>query len=183
MKSRAVASLLSLIAAGTLAGLPSSLHAEEPAAKPLKVGPLSFSLTAPWKLSDKQSPMSQGTIELPGKDGARGLTATFFHFGSGQGGDLAGNIKRWQGMFQAAPEPKQEEFEFGKAKATLISLSGTYVGSRFSPEPEPRTGYTLVAAVLPSSEGDIYVRLVGPEAAVTAAKEDFKKLLLTAAAK
>lgn len=183
MKSRLITSALTWLAAGTLAALPSSLNAEEPAAKPLKVGPLSFSLAAPWKLSDKQTPMSQGTIELPGKEGAPGLTATFFHFGSGQGGDLAGNIKRWQGMFQTPPEPKQEEIEFGKAKATLISLTGTYIGSRFNPEKEPRAGFTLVAAVLPSAEGDVYVRLVGPEATVTTAKEDFKKLLLTAAAK
>jgi hypothetical protein len=54
------------------------------------------------------------------------------------------------------------------------------VGSRFSPEKEPRVEYTLLAAVLPSEAGDVYIRLVGPSAGVAAAREDFKKMLLTA---
>jgi hypothetical protein len=174
--------LATLLACALMLPMP-ALRGEEPAAKPLKIGPLTFSLAEPWKVSDQPKPMSQGTIELPGKDGAPGLTASFFHFGAGQGGDLQGNIQRWQGMFQPSPAAKtvKEEMEFGKAKATIVSITGTYVGSRFTPEKEPRVGYTLLAAVLPSDDGDVYVRLVGPEAGVTAAKEDFKKFLLTAA--
>jgi len=171
--------ILAVVAGCTL----TTLAAEEPATQPLKVGPFTFAVPSPWKKSEEPRPMSQGTIELPGKDGAAGLSASFYHFGPGQGGDLDGNIQRWQGMFQASPEPKtvKEEMEFGKEKATLVSITGTYTGSRFTPEPEPRVGYTLLAAVLPSADGDVYVRLVGPEAGVAAAKEDFKKLLLTGA--
>ncbi|MFN0128647.1 MAG: hypothetical protein ACKV19_18400 [Verrucomicrobiales bacterium] len=182
MKYRILASIGTLLVAIALASLAPHVQAEEPAAKPLKVGPFSFAIAAPWKQAEKARPMTQGTIELPGKEGAAGLTASFFHFGPGQGGELEGNIKRWQGMFQESPEPKtvKEEMDFGEAKAALVSITGSYIGSRFSPEPEPRTGYTLLAAVLPSKNGDVYVRLVGPEAGVTAAKEDFKKLLLTA---
>ena len=183
MTKRLITPALAVLAACALTSTPTTLHGEEPAGKPLKVGPLTFTLAAPWKESATPKPMSQGTIELPGKDGAPGLSAAFYHFGAGQGGDLQANIQRWQGMFQPTPEAKtvKEEMEFGKAKATLVSITGTYTGSRFSPEKEPRTGFTLLAAVLPSPDGDIYVRLVGPEAGVAAAKEDFKKLLLTAA--
>ena len=77
-----------------------TVQGEEAAAKPLKVGSFSFSVGAPWKESDTPGPMSQGTIETPGKDGAPGLKASFYHFGPGQGGALSGNIERWQGMFQ-----------------------------------------------------------------------------------
>jgi hypothetical protein len=183
IKRRLAPVLAVLTACAFTTALAPALRGEEPAAKPLKVGPFTFAVAAPWKESATARPMSQGTIELPGKDGAAGLTAAFYHFGPGQGGDLAGNIQRWQGMFQASPEAKtaKEEMDFGKEKATLVSITGTYTGSRFSPEKEPRTGYTLLAAVLPSAEGDVYIRLVGPEAGVAAAKEDFKKLLLTAA--
>jgi hypothetical protein len=183
MITRALTPILVGILACTLGFSLSTAHAEEPAAKPLKVGPFTFNVAAPWKVSETARPMSQGTIELPGKDGAPGLAASFFHFGAGQGGDLQGNITRWQGMFQPPSDAKttKEEMDFGKAKATLVTITGTYVGSRFSPEKEPRTGYTLMAAVLPSEEGDVFVRLVGPEAGVAAVKEDFKKFLLTAA--
>jgi len=175
--------LAALAACALTTALMPVLRSEEPAAAPLKVGPFSFALAAPWKQSATPKPMSQGTIELPGKDGAAGLTAAFYHFGAGQGGDLQGNIQRWQGMFQPAPAAKteKEEMDFGKEKAALVSITGTYTGSRFSPEKEPRVDYTLLAAVLPSAEGDVYIRLVGPAAGIAAAKEDFKKLLLTAA--
>jgi hypothetical protein len=181
MNTRLIRTTCALLAAGAFSLTASITRAEEPAAQPLKVGPLTFSLAAPWKLSETPKPMSQGTIELPGKDGAPGLSASFYHFGPGQGGDLQGNIQRWQGMFQASPEAStvKEEMDFGSAKATLVSITGTYVGSRFTPEKEPRVGYTLLAAVLPTDDGDIYVRLVGPEAGITEAKEAFKKFLLT----
>jgi hypothetical protein len=183
MNTRLINHACAVITACVLTFAASAGRAEEPAATPLKVGPLTFSLAAPWKVSDTPKPMSQGTIELPGKDGAVGLSASFYHFGAGQGGDLQGNIQRWQGMFQPSPEAKtvKEEMDFGKAKATLVSITGTYVGSRFTPEKEPRAGYTLLAAVLPTDDGDIYVRLVGSEAGVAAAKEEFKKFLLTGA--
>ncbi len=184
MKPRTIAFTAPLMAACAFAVLaPANAAAEEePAAKPLKAGPFAFTIAAPWKQSESPRPMSQGTIELPGKDGAAGLSASFYHFGPGQGGDLQGNIERWQAMFDKASDPKpvKEEMEFGDAKAVLVSITGTYTGSRFSPEPEPRQGYTLLAAVLPHKEGDVYVRLVGPQAGVTAAKDDFKKILLSA---
>lgn len=181
MNTRLIHHARAVLAACALTLAASAGNAEEPAAKPLKVGPLSFTVAAPWKVSDTPKPMSQGTIDLPGKEGAPGLSASFYHFGAGQGGDLQGNIQRWKGMFEASPEARtvKEEMDFGKAKATLVSITGTYVGSRFTPEKEPRAGYTLLAAVLPTDDGDIYVRLVGPDAGVAAAKEEFKKLLLT----
>ena len=135
MRTCFLSPLFAVLAVLTLASTP-TVQGEEAAAKPLKVGSFSFSVGAPWKESDTPGPMSQGTIETPGKDGAAGLKASFYHFGPGQGGALSGNIERWQGMFQSSPAVKteKEEMEFGKEKATLVTLSGTYVGSRFSPE-------------------------------------------------
>ena len=105
----------------------------------------------------------------------------FYHFGKGQGGDLDANVKRWQGMFTPEPAAKldKEEFDFGDKKATLVSITGTYKGSAFSPVP-PAADNTLLAAVIPSDEGDVYVRMVGPAKDIAAAKDPFKKLLLTA---
>lgn len=173
-----------MLAAAALLLTGISLEAEEKAPPAtLKVGALTFTGEAPWKKSDEPRPMSAGTLTLPGKDGGAELNAVFYHFGPGQGGDLNSNVQRWEGMFSANPAPKttKDEFEFGSEKATLVSIAGTYTGSRFSPEKEPRKDWLLLAAVIPSTEGDVYVRFVGPSATVTAAKEDFKKLLQTAA--
>jgi len=184
MKTCQTNSVFAALAAVTLAfSFAPTGRGEEAGAKPIVVGPFKFALAAPWKESATPGPMSQGTIELPGKDGAPGLTASFYHFGPGQGGALDGNIQRWQGMFQPSPAAttEREEMDFGQAKAAVVSITGTYTGSRFSPEKEPRVDYTLLAVVLPSAEGDVYVRLVGPAAGVSAAKEEFKKMLATAA--
>ena len=49
-----------------------------------------------------------------------------------------------------------------------------------SPLPVIRSVSLRLAAVLPSEAGEVYIRLVGPSAGVAAAREDFKKMLLTA---
>ncbi|MGI8604473.1 MAG: hypothetical protein ACR2OZ_15985 [Verrucomicrobiales bacterium] len=149
----------------------------------LEVGAFKFTPPSPWQVSKSPKPMSQGGFVLPGKEGVAELEAAFYHFGPGQGGDIEGNIKRWQGMFQADPAPKvaREETAFGDKKATLVVIAGTYKGSSFRPEPSPKPDHTLIAAILPSDRGDVFVRMVGPTASVTAAKEDFKKLLASGA--
>jgi hypothetical protein len=176
MKSPVLARLLALTFA-----LTAPLNAGEGS---LKVGEFTFKASPPWKVSAAPKPMSQGGFTLPGKDGAADLDAAFYHFGPGQGGDLEGNVKRWQGMF--TPEPAatttREEFAFGSKKATLVLITGTYKGSTFNPVP-PKADQMLIAAVLPSEKGDVFVRLVGPAKEVTAAKEELKKLLASAAPK
>jgi hypothetical protein len=153
------------------------------AADTLKVGEFTFKPPAPWKVSETPRPMSQGGLILPGKDGGPDLEASFYHFGPGQGGSLQDNIKRYQGMFQADPPAKveREEIDFGKRKATLVVITGVYTGSAFRPEPTPKPDHTLIAAVLPSERGDVYVRMVGPSASMLAAKPELKKVLASAA--
>lgn len=151
------------------------------AADSLKVGEFTFTPTGEWKVAEQTRPMSQGSLVLP-VDGGQ-VEAIFFHFGTGQGGDLEGNVRRWTGMFESDPLPKveREEFEFGGKKAPLITITGTYKGSSFRPEPQPKEGHTLIAAVLPSSQGDVFVRLVAPQAQAAAARDDLVKLLQSAA--
>jgi hypothetical protein len=162
-------------------GMPGVMRAEEGA---LTVGEFTFKAVAPWKVSATPKPMSQGGFTLPGKDGTADLDAAFYHFGPSQGGDLEGNVKRWQGMFTAEPAAKtaREEIPFGAKKATLVTITGTYKGSSFSPVP-PKADQMLIAAVLPSDKGDVFVRMVGPVKEVTATREDFKKLLSSAVKK
>lgn len=173
-------SVLALALVAVACALP--LRAEE--AAELKVGGLTFKPAAPWKLSSEKRPMSQGSFVLPAEDGRAELTAVFYHFGAGQGGSLEANIQRWQGMFAAEPPIKTEQGElpFGDKKAKTVTIHGTYKGSAFSPEKEPREGWTLLAVIVPNPEqGDIFIRLVGPEKDVAAAKEKIAQLVASAA--
>ncbi len=164
-----------------LAPMSPALAEEKPAV--LKVGSLTFKPASPWKLGTEQRPMSQGNFVLPGQDGAPDLVAAFYHFGPGQGGGLEANIKRWEGMFASEPAPKTEQGElaFGDKMAKLVTIHGTYKGSSFSPEKEPKADYTLVAIIINSDGGDVFIRLVGPEKDVAAAKEKIAQLVASAA--
>lgn len=187
MKSRLTASTGRALAALALTALACAvpLRADEKAAAAeLKVGGLTFKPSEPWKLGTEERPMSKGSFVLPAKEGSAELTAVFYHFGTGQGGGFQANVQRWQGMFASEPPIKTEEGElpFGEQKARTVTIHGTYKGSAFSPEKEPRQGWALVAIVVPhEKEGDVYIRLVGPEKDVAAAKEHIAKLVASAA--
>ena len=43
------------------------------------------------------------------------------------------------------------------------------------------TGYALYGAILESTDGDVYVKMTGPEAVVKSAAEAFKKMVSEAA--
>jgi hypothetical protein len=152
-------------------------HAAAQAAGETEVGEFTFKPVAPWTKNASPRPMSAGGYVLPEKDGVA-LDAALYHF-PGQGGDLEANVTRWTGMFEktSAPKAEREELTFGGKKATLVKLTGTYVGSSFRPETEPRKDWTMLAAILHSEKGHVFVRMTGPTLAVTTQAEAFKQLI------
>ena len=45
----------------------------------------------------------------------------------------------------------------------------------------PMTGYALCGAILESAEGNVFIKMTGPEAVVKSATEVFKKMISEAA--
>ena len=188
---------VTLIAALSLTTFPLSAQdagketkpAETPAAEgaapsEIKVSEFTFKPAAPWKTA-QAAPMSAGTLETG--EGESKVTATFFTFGAGQGGNVEQNVQRWRGMFQKAEDgslqkAEEEEWTFGEKKVKSVLVKGTYVGSSFRPV-GPFENYALIGVVVESAEGSVFIRATGQEKAVTAAKEDLKKLVGTAFAK
>jgi len=160
-------------------------------AKPteLKVGSFTFKVAAPWVAKAEPRMMSAGGFTLPAKDGAAPVEADFYHFGAGGGGGIEPNLKRWQGQFKPgdngqAPVMEREELTVGANKALIVTLKGTFLsGPAMSPNKTPLPGYAMLGAILQSTEGDVFIKITGPEAATLATKGQVKEMVKAAFAK
>lgn len=150
-----------------------SLRAEDT----LEVANLTFKLPEPWKKVPTSSQMRAGTAQITVEGSETPLEAVFYYFGSGQGGDVDANITRWLGQFEGEPESKREEIKVGDHKVDLVIANGTYLdGPPFGGTKTPRPDYTLLGAIVPAADANVFIKLTGPKAAVAKAIEAFKKL-------
>jgi hypothetical protein len=152
-------------------------------AAPIKAGEYTFHAAAPWAVRAEPKMMSAGGATIAGKDGKPGVEADFYHFGAGGGGGDEANIARWVNQFQPGEdgkpiEPKREDLTFGDKKVILVQLKGTFLaGGAMAQKKTPMPGYAMMGAIIPGEGGSVYLKVTGPEAAVTAAAEDVKKLI------
>ena len=166
----------------------SPLSAEDKPAE-IKAGSLTFKAAAPWTAKAEPRPMSAGGLTLPGKDGAQGVEADFYCFGTGQGGDIEANMKRWQSQFLPgddgkAVEPQREDSTVGTHKVHYVLLKGTFLsGPAMSPKKTPVPGSAMIGAIIEHADGNVFIKVTGPEKAVTALQEDVKKLVASALGK
>lgn len=143
----------------------------------LKVADLTFKFAAPWKSVDSASPMRAGTLQVAVEGAEKPVEAVFYYFGAGQGGDVEANVNRWYGQFEGEIEKGREEVEAGGKKVTIVKANGTYLdGPPFGGTKTPRPGYTLLGAIVPAGDANVFIKLFGPKDAVAKIADDFKKL-------
>lgn len=166
-----------------------ALAEDAPKVNELKVGSFNFKVAAPWTPKAEPRMMSAGGFTLPGKDGAAAVEADFYHFGAGQGGGIEPNLKRWQSQFKpgedgAPPVMEREELTVGEHKALIVTLKGTFLsGPAMSANKTPMPGYAMLGAILQSPEGDVFVKITGPEKPTLATKDEVKAMVKAAFAK
>ena len=193
--------LLSALAAFTFAGAQDKKSDKKTDKKPsadakpaadakttdLEAGGLTFKAPAPWTAKAKPGPMSAGGVTIPGKEGAAGVQADFYHFaGPTGGGDKEANVQRWQRAFVPdedgnLPVPTREEVEIAGKKVFFATFKGTYLGGSSLDEDRPKLpGYTMIGIIVPTDEAPVFIRAYGPEAAMTAAADQIKALVKSA---
>lgn len=185
MKRASLLRVSCLAALSVLVSCLSSTAQAQEAEGALKVGEFTFKPVAPWKSKGTPRPMSQGGFSLLSADGTKTIDADFYHFGSGQGGDTEANVTRWKGQFQPAEGADAIKFErkqytFGKRKATLVFIKGTFLSGGMFTAKTPQPGSAMIGAILESEAGNVFVKFTGPEKDVDASKENFLKLLSSA---
>jgi hypothetical protein len=168
-----------LLAATILSMSLTHLRAED--TDSLKVSEFTFSFGKPWIQQQVTSSMRAGQLLYDHEDDSlTDVELVFFFFGAGGGGGTQANIDRWIGQFEGTPESKTEEKEMGTKKVTLLTAKGTYMesmGGPFSGNKTPKPDTTMLAAILPSDQGDVFIKLTGATKSVEAMGDAFMKLI------
>jgi len=143
----------------------------------LVVSEFTFEFGVPWIRQQVTSPMRAGqlTYDLEG-DELEDVDVILYYFGEGQGGGTQANIDRWVGQFDGTPESNTEAIDVGDRKITVLTARGTYMessGGPFSGNKTPKPNYTMLAAILPSEKGAVFLKLTGPDDSVEAMKDAF----------
>jgi hypothetical protein len=153
--------------------------AEQPA-EPVKVGPFTFTVPEGWKKVTPSSPMRKAQLEIVrGSDKAE---VTFFQFDAGQGGSVADNVARWFAQFPGSEaKRKTENVQAGSVKITYVTTEGTFSSGMPGGPTTPMTGYALYGAILEGADGNVFIKMTGPEAVVKSSSDAFKKMVSDAA--
>ena len=167
-----------------LAGGGMSLQAEEAEAGQLKAGAFAFEYSKPWVKKASKSPMRAGELSYKFDESQKlaDVDAVFYYFGEGQGGGTEANIQRWIGQFDGTPKTETEVVEINGTKVTFLTAAGTYLESAgpFAGKKTARPGSILLGAVIESEQGNVFVKLFGPEGSVEKVKVPFRTLVRSA---
>lgn len=150
----------------------------------ITVSEFTFKFDKPWIRQQAASSMRAGQLLYDHEDEKlQDIELVIFFFGAGGGGGIQANIDRWLGQFEGTPESKTEEKEIGGKKIILLTAKGTFLDTMagagpFSGGPKtPKPDTTMLAAILPSDQGDVFLKLTGPTASVEAMKDAYLKFV------
>ncbi|MBV9126722.1 MAG: hypothetical protein JO117_01410 [Verrucomicrobia bacterium] len=183
MNRRRFFSLL-LLALICTAGAPFS-RAADPAT--FVVGPFTFKRPASFSwMPVNPAGMRKAQLKFadPASPSGPGVDVVFFHFGTGQGGGVEANISRWLGQFSETGDklnPVVETATVGGTKVTRVRVErGTFSSGMPGGPTTPMADYGMQGAILESAQGDVFIKMTGPAAAVKAASADFEALVSSA---
>lgn len=138
---------------------------------------LAFALPAAWVKEPPSSGMRLAQAKIPGAAGPAELA--IFYFGAGGGGTADANIDRWIGQIdQPAAPPKRSSFATHGLGVTWVEVAGTMKPSTIGMGPATaQPGSRLLGAVVEGPGGPWFVKVIGPDATVAAARPAFLEML------
>ncbi len=102
-----------------------------------------------------------------------------FYFGSGQGGDVDMNIRRWGSQFEGAGEARKTTSEVAGLNVTRVEIAGTYLapGGPMMESQGRKENFRLLGAIVEAPEGSVFFKLTGPANTVAAAEREFDAMI------
>lgn len=131
-----------------------------------------------WSEAPARS-MRVATYVVPAGAGAETGECAVFFFGTGEGGSIDANVERWSRQFEGSPKAERSEKAVRGASLTLVKIAGTYLapGGPMMQSQGKRPGYVLRGAIAQTAQGNLFFKLTGPAATITAAQADWEALL------
>lgn len=127
----------------------------------------SFIPDANWQKVEPASPMRAAQYNLPAVDGDNeDAEFVIFYFGDGHGGSYEANLERWKSQFAEAIEPVIGSKDSGDISIRTFDIAGRYVAETApgSGERVEKPNFRMMTAVIESSPGPYYLKVVGPRA-------------------
>lgn len=156
-------------------------------AQPPVVALLDYHTTVPanWVPRAPSSSMRLAEYVVPPAAGAAGAAAAevvVYFFGKAQGGNVDANRERWRSQFSTpdgSPVPETVTRDStGPFPLTFAEYRGTYRrGIGAGSADSVRTGQGLVAGILETPRGTLFIQLFGPEGRVAAERDTFVKFV------
>ena len=148
---------------------------------------VAWTVPARWETQPPRM-MRVATYLVPKAEGddEPGECAVFF-FGQGQGGSVDLNLQRWRDQFEAEPggppgppSTAERKSTINDVAVTTVTLAGTYLasmGPMFQSGTVKKPGYKMLGAIIEAPEGNVFVKLTGPEKTVLGAEGEFQAFL------
>jgi hypothetical protein len=153
---------------------------------PSPSGEIRFKAPAEWITEKPSSSMRVAQYKLPHADGdSEDASLVLYFFGTAQGGSVTDNVERWISQIEqpdgslSKDKAKIETTVINGLKMTTVDVSGTYT-AQMSPGSESRhndSNQRLRAAVIETSKGNYFVKLIGPQKTVARWDQTFTDYL------
>ncbi|HYD50046.1 MAG TPA: hypothetical protein VEB21_16935 [Terriglobales bacterium] len=170
---------LALAAALVVAGCQQQpVDSSEPTA--VTVEKLTLELPEGWQRTEPTSSMRKLQARIPGPGGDAEFAV--FHFGEGQGGDVAANMQRWIDQIEFAPgaDTHREEFSANGMTIYWVNFSGTLKPDPMTGQRERRPNSRMLGAVIEGPGGPWFLKAVGPDATLKGQRDAFLRMLESA---
>lgn len=152
-------------------------------------GPLAYDVPAGFEAEPPTSSMRLAQFRLPGRAGAADASLILYYFGPGSAGSTQANLQRWIGQMQppegstpgANAKTRSWTTDAGLA-VTQVDVEGRYVaggmpgGGESHDDPDSR----MIAAVIDTPRGAVYVKAVGPRETMKAWEGDLAAMMRSA---
>jgi hypothetical protein len=158
-----------------------AVGAEEPTQK-ISIEGLSFDAPGAWKAVKPRSQMIQTQLAIAPAEGDQDVAELTISAIRGGGGGVEANIKRWQTQFKdgdgAPPKIEQKTVKGSNVDVVRAETAGHYYPPPFTRLPD-KANYRLLGAIVQTEDAGYFIKLIGPEKTVSAARPAFDKMLAT----
>lgn len=154
--------------------------------KPVTLAGVTFTPASQWNDLGASGMREASYTYGPLENDPDSATMNVFYFGKTEGGSIEANLKRWVSQMQMPdgrdPQDAKIQYtkEFGGMNVHILTIMGTYMASMGGPmsgKAVAKENYRLIAAVIEAPEGNVFLKLTGPEYTARIMTEAFMTMI------